>query len=140
MLSKKRGRKKNNNVSKVQVSKRFLAALAILSIIGFVDILSDSFFGFNLDNYMEALLLIIIGIGLIVEIQIKKLKSISRKGLSRDNFTNIITIVIGFVAIVAGIFSFPAIRIENPSIFAIKGIVSLIAIVIILVQTWVVEK
>ena len=41
----------------------------------------------------------------------------------------------------AAIFSFPLlkIQIENPSFFAIKGIISIIAIAIIIIQTWIIE-
>jgi len=130
---------KNRQTHKVQVSRRFLTALAAVSILGFVGILVESFFTLSIKEYIEALLMLIIGVGLIVEIQLYKLKSIARRGLSRDNFTNIITMVIGFVAIVAGIFSLPIIRVENPSFLAIKGIISLIAIVVIVVQTWFID-
>ena len=125
---------------KVKVSQRFVTALAIVSILEFTGITSKTLFAYNLDAYLEALWMFIIGIGLSIEIQLKKLKLIPKQGLTRDNITNLITVIIGVVAIIAGIFSFPSIRIENPSFLAVKGIISIIAIVIIIIQTWIIDS
>lgn len=124
---------------KVKVSHKFITILSIVSILGFAGIVSRSLFNFDLINYIEASWMILLGAGLIFEAKIKKLKNISKKGLSQNNFTHLITIIIGGIAIIAGIFSFPGIRIINPAFIAIKGIVSIIAIIIIAVQTWVIE-
>jgi hypothetical protein len=115
---------------------RFMIALSIVSIVGFLGIISETLFNFILKDYIEALLMLILGIGLIIEVKLQRLKSIYSHGLTRDNFANIIVIIIGIFAIVAGIFSFPQIRVSNPSFVAIKGILSIIAIAIITIQTW----
>ena len=52
---------------------------------------------------------------------------------------NLTTIIIGLIAIIAGIFSFPLIKIINPSFLAIKGIISIIAIAVIIIQTWIID-
>ena len=70
---KKRKRKVNGQI---KVSRRLVTALSILSIIGFAGVISKNIFSFDLDFYTEAALLIVIGIGLVVESRIKKLKSI----------------------------------------------------------------
>ena len=82
----------------------------------------------------------VIGIGLVIEARVKTLKSISKK-LTQDNFTHLITAIIGVIAILAALFSFPLlkIQIENPVFFAIKGIISIIAIAVIIIQTWIIE-
>ncbi len=125
---------------KVVTTKRFLNALSIVSIIGFLGIFIQSIFNYDLNIYVEISWMLILGIGLIVEVNYRKLKRIFTGGLNRDNFANIITLVIGFVAIFAAVFSIPAISIDNPSFLAIKGILALIAIVIILIQTFFLDK
>lgn len=124
---------------KVRISWGFIIALAIVSILGFVGIASQNIFEINLSNYIESLWLIVIGVGLILEIKLKKLESIKKQGLTPNNFAHLTTFIIGFVAILSGILSFPAIGINNPGFNATKGIVSIIAIIVIIIQTWIVK-
>ena len=105
------------------------------SILGFVGIVSGSLFNKNINSYVESLLMIIIGIGLIVEAEIKKLKNLKRQGITPRNFTHLTTAVIGIFAFLSGVLSFPAINLQNSSFLAIKGIVSIIAIIFIIIQT-----
>ena len=123
---------------KVRISQKFVTALAIVSILGFVGIMSQSFFGFDSSGYIECFLMLIIGAGLIVEAKVKKLKSLS-KGITSNNITHLTTVIIGFIAIVAGVFSFPLIKIVNPAFLAIRGIISVIAIAVIIIQTWIID-
>lgn len=129
---------KKRFTEKVRISQKFVTALAIVSIVGFLGIISESFFGFDLSEYSEFSLMMVIGIGLIIEAKIKKLKSLKR-GITSNNITHLTTVIIGVIAIIAGIFSFPPIRIVNPSFLAIKGIISIIAIAVIMIQTWVID-
>jgi len=122
----------------VRVSQKFVTALAIVSILGFFGIVSQSFFEFDSSEYIESFLMLIIGAGLIIEAKVKKLKSLS-KGLTSNNITHLTTVIIGTIAIIAGIFSFPTIRITNAPFLAIKGIISIIAIVVIIIQTWIID-
>jgi len=122
----------------VRISQKFVTALAIVSILGFFGIVSQSFFDFDSGKYIESFLMLIIGVGLIIEAKVKKLKSLSKK-LTSNNITHLTTVIIGLIAIIAGIFSFPAINFSNPSFVAIKGIISIIAIAVIIIQTWIIE-
>jgi hypothetical protein len=131
--------KKKWGRQKVKVSQRFVTALSVVSILGFIGIVSETLFGVDLKFYVEALLMFVIGIGLVIEVKWSELKTV-RNGLDRENFTDITTVVIGFVAIIAGIFSLPFFRFESPSFLAIKGIIAIIAIVIIVIQTWVSDR
>ena len=127
---------------KIKASHKFVVVLAIVSIVGFLGIVSRSLFGFDLDAYVEVLFLLVIGVGMIIEGQIKRLGVIKNEGLTPANFTHLITVIVGFIAIVAGIFSLPGIREvfeQWPGFLAVKGVVALIAIVIIIIQTWIVE-
>ena len=125
--------------SSTKVSHKFITVLSIVSILGFVGIVSHSLFSYDLSYVVEALWLMMIGVGLILEAKVKKLKSISKAGLTPNNFTHLITVIIGAISILAGFFSFPGIRVTNPAFIAIKGIIAIIAIVIIAIQTWVIE-
>jgi peptidoglycan/LPS O-acetylase OafA/YrhL len=131
-------KKEENEVSeerKVKISQNFVVALALVSIISFVGIISESLFEYNLNSYVESLFMFVIGIGLILESKIKKIKSL-KYGLNPKNFANLITAIIGVIAIFAGIFSFPQIKITTPAFVAVKGIISIIAIIVIVIQTW----
>jgi hypothetical protein len=123
----------------VKLTHKFVYALSLVSILGFLGIMSQSFFDYDLSFYVEAFLMLIIGAGLILESKAKGLVSIKEVGLTSTNFTHLITVIIGAIAVLAGIFSLPIIRWYNPSFVAIKGIISIIAIVIIIIQTWVVD-
>ena len=131
---------KKRKIKEFKVFQRFVIILSVVSILGFSGVVSETLFDVIIDDYVEALWMLILGVGLILEIKLQKLRSISRGGLTRDNFTYIITIIIGFFAIFAGIFSIPVIRINNPSFLSIKGILAIIAISIIVIQTWFIKK
>ena len=131
---------KKRKAQEFKAFQRFVIILSVVSIIGFAGVVSESIFDLVLDDYVEALWMLILGIGLILEVKLQKLRSISRGGITRDNFTYIITIILGIFAIFAGIFSLPAIRINNPSFLAIKGILAIIAISIIIIQTWFIKS
>lgn len=124
---------------KTKASHKFVIALALVSIIGFAGIVSSTLFNFNLSFYVEALLMVIIGIGFIIEGEVTKLGRIKHEGLSPKNFTKLTTVIIGVLAIFTGVFSFPAIRIEASGFLAVKGIIAVIAIIIIVIQTWITE-
>ena len=123
---------------RVKVSSKFILALSIVSIIGFASIVSETLLDFDLSGYAEASLMIIIGIGLIWETNFGEIKTLA-KGINPSNLTHLTTIIVSVIAVIGGIFSIPQIRIDNPGFLAIKGIISLIAIAVIIIQTWVIE-
>jgi hypothetical protein len=146
MVDKKEGLSKESSTKeegtetwKSKLSHKFVMILAIVSILGFAGIVSETIFNRDIHIYVQALWMIAIGAGMIAEAQIKSLRNIPQEGLTPNNFTHLITTVIGMITIVAGILSFPRFNIANPSFHAIRGIISIIAIVVIVVQTWLVE-
>lgn len=64
--------------------------------------------------------MLVVGIRLIIEAKLKKLKSL-HKGITPTNITHLTTVIIGGIAVVAGSFSFPGIRIESAAFHAIRG-------------------
>lgn len=122
----------------VKLTHRFITALSIVSIIGFLGVISETLFGFDLSGYAEAGLMLVIGVGMVLEANLVKIKEI-KHGLSSGSFTHLTTAIIGVIAILAGIFSLPPIRVETAGFLAIKGIISIIAIIVIVIQTWVID-
>jgi len=121
---------------KIAISEKFVIALSIISILSFIDIISATIFATNIHPYIESLWLLIIGVGFVIEGQVKRLKTLGH-GVSAKNFANLTTIVIGLIAIFGGILSVPFFGITNPAFLATKGIVSIIAILVIVIHTWV---
>jgi len=125
--------------AKRKTSKSFVIALSVVSIIGFLSIALESLFSVNMKGYIETLWLVVLGFGLILETTIKELKLIKKKGLTPEYLGKITMIVVGSIAIIAGILSLPQINILNASFLAVKGIISVLAIIFIILQTWITE-
>lgn len=131
----------NNSIrKKSNASKNFVIALSIVSIIGFLNIMTESIFSFSFVDYIESLWLLTLGLGLVFETSISELRAIKRRGLNSEMLGKITMIVVGSLAIIAAILSLPQIRIINPTFLAIKGIISILAIIFIIIQTWISRK
>lgn len=123
-----------------KTSRNFVIALSIVSIIGFLSIILESLFYIDISGYIDTLWLLALGLGLILETSLRELRSIERKGLTSEYLGKITMIVVGSLAIIAGALSIPQVNIQNPSFLAVKGIISLLAIVFIILQTWVAKN
>lgn len=119
-----------------QARLKFTSILAIISIIGFLEIVSSNFFNFSFADYIEFLWLALMGVGFIIG---SKPKKIHKKNVD-ESITDITSLVIGIIAIIAGILSIPQVGINHPVFQATKGVVSVIAIIFIAIQTWIVRK
>lgn len=139
MKKKKEEKKAEQKVLKNKTSRNFVIALSVVSIIGFLSIVLDTIFSVKINDYIETLWLIALGIGLIFETSLAELKKVKVKGLTADLLGKITMLIIGSIAVIAGILSLPQIAIQNPVFFAVKGIVSILAIIFIILQTWVTE-
>ena len=118
----------------------FLVAMSVVSIIGFLSIISDSLFFIDISKFMETLWLITLGIGLISETSMKELKKIKKKGLDSPMLGKITMVVLGSLAIVSGLLSFPGLNITHSAFLAIKGITAILAVIFIIIETWVKPK
>lgn len=125
---------------KSKASRNFIIALSIVSIIGFLNIITRSLFNFSFESYIESLLLVTLGTALILETSIRELKRIKKQGLTPDMLGKVTMMVVGIMAVIAAILSLPQISIKSPTFLAIKGIVSILAVIFIIIQTWVSEK
>jgi len=142
MKKKKEGEEKKEDKKsslKRKTTKSFVIALSLVSIIGFLSIVLESLFSVDMTGYIETLWLVVLGFGLILETTIRELKLIKKKGLTPEYLGKITMIVVGSIAIIAGILSLPQINILNASFLAVKGIISILAIIFIILQTWITE-
>ncbi len=134
MVKKKKVKKKSS------VSRNFIIALSIVSIIGFLNIITQSLFNFSFTNYIESLWLVTLGTALILETSMRELKRIKKQGLTPDMLGKVTMVVVGIMAVIAAILSLPQISIKSPTFLAIKGIVSILAVIFIIIQTWISKK
>lgn len=123
--------------NKRRTSRNFVIALSLVSIIGFLSIMFESLFYWNISGYIDTLWLVALGLGLVFETSVSELRKIKKKGLSSEMLGKITMLIVGGLAIIAGILSLPQINVQNPSFLAVKGIISILAIIFIILQTWV---
>ena len=123
-----------------RTSRNFIIALSIVSIIGFLSIMTQSLFNFSFGDYIESLWLITLGTALILETSIKELKKIKKQGLTPDMLGKVTMVVVGAMAIIAAILSIPQLGVKSPTFLAIKGIISILAIIFIIIQTWISKR
>ena len=128
--------KKKKQEKKRRISIKFASVLAVVSIIGFCEIILNSFFNLSVQEYIGFLWLTLMGLGFIMESKPKQL----HKKNSNESVNNITALVVGAMAIIAGILSIPQIGVNHPVFFATKGVISLIAIIFIAMETWVVKN
>lgn len=125
---------------KSDASRNFVIALSLVSIIGFISIITESIFNVSISNYIESLWLLALSYGLIFETSFKEIKRIKNNGLTSEMLGKVTMIVVGTIAFVAAVLSLPQINIQHPIFLAIKGITSILAIIFIVIQTWVSKK
>ncbi len=125
---------------KSRASRTFIIALSLVSVIGFLNIMTESLFEFTFTEYIDSLWLFVLGGGLILETSLAELKRIKTNGLSSEMLGKITMMVVGALAIIAAILSLPQIYSQSPTFFAVKGIISILAIIFIILQTWISKK
>ena len=151
MPKKKQAKKEVKNKKKVvkptkqlkqksRISSHFVYILAIISIVGFLGIIVNSFFEINIDAYVSFLWLIIMGIGFILISKPKDLYEGTKIGFDETKVSRLTAFVIGILAIIAGVLSIPQIDIQNNVFLAIKGVVSIISVIFIIIQTWIIHN
>lgn len=115
--------------------------LAIVSILGFFAIFINSIFLIDIRGWVDGALFIIIGAALSAIGGIRFFIQYFENGLSNREITKVLTVIVGVVSIIVGIFIFPIEAFEAlqtvPVINGIKTIISLLAIIVIALDTWV---
>ena len=125
-------------MGKSKITNTFLYALAVISIIGFLGIIGNVWFDFSfITDNAASLILIVLGFGLIAESQIRKWKDMPKGGISSNELSHIVTGIVGLLAIFVGILTL--IGFSGSTLLATQGIISVIAIIVIILETWVVD-
>ena len=125
---------------KSKASRNFVIALSIVSIIGFLSIMLSSLFNVDVSRYITTAWLLALGLGLAFETSMEKIKGLKHEGLTPEILGELTMLIVGGLAIIAGILSIPQINIQNSAFLAVKGIISILAIIFIVLQTWVAEE
>jgi len=121
---------------KRKVSTKFAGVLALISIIGFVNIITESLFQYSISKYFDSIWLLIVGVGFILSSHPKNLYEGSKRYFSETSFTRLVALIIGLISISAAILSIPQLNFTHYTLATIKSIISLIAIIFIILQTW----
>jgi hypothetical protein len=118
----------------------FRYILPLISIVGFLGIISETLFYYDATAYVKFFWIMIMGVGLLIEGDAWNLfKSIKKKGLQGDNFTHLVTSTIGLLATITGLLTFPIWNITTPGFLAVKGTISIISVSYIVIQTWIIK-
>ena len=125
---------------KSKASRNFVIALSIVSIIGFLSIMLSSLFNVDISRYITTVWLLALGLGLVFETSMEKIKGLKHEGLTPEILGELTMLIVGGLAIIAGILSIPQINIQDSAFLAVKGIISILAIIFIVLQTWVAEE
>ncbi len=129
-----------SNKEERKISHIFVTALSLISILGFMSIISTNIFSYSIDPYIEPLWLIIMGLAFIIEASPVKLFHQIRNRLDERNFNRITTLVIGLVSFISGTMTLPYFNFNHFMFSAMKGLVSFVAIIFIIVETWVIKQ
>lgn len=124
---------------KRKVSTKFAGILAIISIIGFSNIISETFFSFSVNPYYDSILLFLIALGFILASRPKNLYEGSKRYFTENSFTRLITFILGLISLVAAGLTIPQLNFTHHMLDMVKVIIAVIAIIFIAVQTWIVE-
>ncbi len=119
----------------------FETALAITSLFGAVALALSSFTDFiNIAEFQTSVLLIVLGSAIMLQGQILTMKRWIRDGVQGQEFTWLITVIVGLVIVIAGVLKLPFFGIADPRLDAYLGLAAIIVAIFIAIQTWVVKR
>jgi len=118
----------------------FDIALTFYSLFGFLAIILLWISSLDISLWAVTVLMISSGIAFMYEGQVQNLRRMFADGrISGNEFSNLITIIIGALAIIVGILSIPLFELSYVTLDIFTGIIALIAFIVIIIQTWVVN-
>jgi|GEM_PF-4912972 len=118
---------------------KFLFFLIMIDLTWFASVVFDNLFGMTLQDYGEFAWILLFSLGMIIISDVKKIINIGRRGIRSDNFSSLVTFIIGVMALVVSILSLPQINVESPVLNSIKGIIALIAIMYVILEAWIIK-
>jgi len=120
--------------------QKFLFFLIMIDLSGFAIAAFYNLAGINLKGYNEFAWTLLFSLGMIIISDVKKIIGMGRKGIRTDNFSSLVTFIIGVLAFVVAILSLPQFNIISPTMSAVKGIVALIAVSYVIIEAFIVKK
>lgn len=115
----------------------FFNTIAIISLFLFIVIALGSFTSIDLSSWIVGISLIIAGAGFIFVGQITSINKWIKDGVQKGEISFVITIVLGLMAVVIGILALPVVGVISQTSSQAIGLISLIAIVYIILLSWV---
>jgi hypothetical protein len=115
---------------------RFTQFLATISILGFLSILLINVAGVDIDLQVDALVFVVLGIGLMISGGWRLFFQRFKNGLTRAETNQVVTVVVGFASLLVGILDLPAFMVQFNWMSGVKVIISAIAIIVIAVEAW----
>jgi hypothetical protein len=125
---------------KPKEATKFAGIMSLISIIGFANIITQSLFEISITPYFNSVLLFLIGIGFMMAARPKNLYEGSKRYFTETSVARLTTFVIGLLSIAASVLTLPEVSLVHPALETIKSIISVIAILFIVFQTWVLER
>lgn len=134
--------KKKFNILKNIFKLKFQDFLAIVSVLGFLTIFISSInTTLDIGPWVDGLLFILIGFALMISGGVQFLFKMFEGGLSSTEITKVLTIIVGVASFLVGIFIFPIEAFASlqtvPIVGGIETIISALAMIIIIVDSWV---
>ena len=117
----------------------FVISLVFVSILGFLSIAFDSFGFFNINAYVTSMIFIVLGVGLIIEGNFRFIIKMLKGGLTNDEISHILAVVVGITSVLSGFMTLPFIDIASEIFNSFKGLLAVFAIVIIFIEGFLVE-
>lgn len=122
-------------------SKFLIIGFAVITLIGFIALAIDSFFFTDFSSNTPGYFLIAFGVIMATLGEVRRVLSFPKGGISRDEFVNLIAIIIGLIAIFLGIITFvPFINLDPGVEGGVRGVISLVAIGITTAQIAVIAR
>jgi hypothetical protein len=114
--------------------------MILIDLVWFFTVVADYLLGMKTSVYFDFFWVLLFAMGLLIISDVNKIWNIRHEGWHSENFANLITFVIGILAIITAFASLPSIHKSSPVFTAIKGILALIAIFYVVIETWLVKR
>lgn len=118
----------------------FRQLLAVVSILGFLSILFNSLFEVNAAGWIDSVLFVLIGVGLMIIGGVRMVWKYFENGLTDVEISKILTIIVGIFSTIVGILIMPVDPfgvMDAPQLGGVKAVIAVLTITIIMVETWV---
>lgn len=119
---------------KFKINYDFGLILMFISILGYFAILVSSLFNYDIMEYVNSLLFLLIGGALLLSGSVQYFFKYFKNGLTKTEVNRIASIVIGGASVVVGIITLPLFGIEADVLDGIKALIAIIAIITIVAE------